>query len=96
MRPSTALDLNRDAVRAAPGRFRLENPRVFGSVLDGTDATGSDLDILIDPLPGATLLDIGGLQVALEELLGVRVDVLTAGDLPPAIRDRILAEARPI
>jgi predicted nucleotidyltransferase len=78
MKPSTALALNRDAVREAMSRFRASNPRVFGSVLHGTDRQGSDLDILIDPLPGATLFDIGGLQVALEELLGVSVDVLTA------------------
>lgn len=96
MKPSTALALNRHAVREAMGRFRASNPRVFGSVLHGTDRQGSDLDILIDPLPGATLFDIGGLQVALEELLGVNVDVLTAEDLPPSFRNRVLAEARPV
>jgi predicted nucleotidyltransferase len=96
MKPSTALALNRDAVRAALGRFRVDNPRIFGSVLHGTDHQDSDLDILIDPLPGATLLDIGGLQIALEELLGVSVDVLTAEDLPPRFRDQVLAEAQPV
>ncbi|MCP4562478.1 MAG: nucleotidyltransferase family protein [Bosea sp.] len=96
MKPSTALALNRAAVREAMGRFRASNPRVFGSVLHGTDRQGSDLDILIDPLPGATLFDIGGLQIALEELLGVNVEVLTAEDLPPSFRNHVLAEARPV
>lgn len=96
MKPSTALAKNRDAVREAMGRFRASNPRVFGSVLHGTDRQGSDLDILIDPLPGATLFDLGGLQVALEELLGVSVDILTAEDLPPRFRNDVLAEARPV
>lgn len=96
MKPSTALAQNRDAVREAMGRFRASNPRVFGSVLHGTDRQGSDLDILIDPLPGATLFDIGGLQIALEELLGVSVDVLTAEDLPTRFRSHVLAEARPV
>jgi len=96
MKPSTALAQNRDAVRAAMGQFRASNPRVFGSVLHGTDQPDSDLDILIDPLPGATLLDIGGLQMALEELLGVSVDVLTPEDLPLRFRARVLAEARPV
>ena len=96
MKPSSALDLRRDAVRAAFGRFRAANPRVFGSVLHGTDKDGSDLDILVDPLPGATLFDLGGLQVELEELLGVSVDLLTPGDLPAKYRDRVLSEARPI
>ncbi len=96
MKPSTALALKRYAVRAAPERFRATNPRVFGSALHGDDRDGSDLDILVDPLPGATLFDLGGLQVELEEILGVKVDLLTPGDLPAKFRDRILAEAEPI
>ncbi|GAB5887000.1 hypothetical protein JMUB7554_27780 [Staphylococcus aureus] len=48
-------------MREAVGRFRAANPRVFGSVLHGTDRDGSDLDLLVDALPGATLLDLGAL-----------------------------------
>ena len=80
MRPSIVLDLNRSAVREATSRFRTANPRVFGSVLHGTDRDDSDLDLLVDALPGATLLDLGGLQVELESLLHQvvhnRVDIL--------------------
>jgi predicted nucleotidyltransferase len=94
VKPSAALDLHRAAVREAPGRFRAANLRVFGSVLHGTDQDGSDIDLLVDALPGATLFDLGGLQIELEELLGVPVDLLTPGDLPPSFRERILAEAR--
>jgi len=82
MKPSIALDLKRNAVREAVSRFHTANPRVFGSVLHGDDLDGSDLDLLVDALPGATLFDLGGLQVELEELLGVTVDLLTPGDLP--------------
>lgn len=32
-------------------RFRATNPRVFGSVAPGADVDGSDLDLLVDPLP---------------------------------------------
>jgi hypothetical protein len=94
MKPSIALDLKRDAVREAANRFHTANPRVFGSVLHGADLDGSDLDLLVDALPGATLFDLGGLQVELEELLGVPVDLLTPGDLPLKFRDQVLAEAR--
>jgi len=83
-------------VREATRQFRTANPRVFGSVAQGTDHDGSDLDLLVDTLPGATLFDLGGLQVDLEELLGVSVDLLTPGDLPPKFRDKILSEARPV
>ena len=96
MKPSVALASHRDALRAAVARNRAANPRVFGSALRGDDVEGSDLDILVDALPGATLLDLGGLQLDLEELLGVRVDLLTPGDLPEPIRSRVLAEAAPV
>lgn len=96
MRPSVALDMKRGAVRAAVNRFRTANPRVFGSVLHGTDRDGSDLDLLVDALPGATLLDLGGLQDDLESLLGIHVDLLTPGDLPPKFRAKVLAEAQPV
>ena len=96
MRPSVALDLKRSAVREAAGRFRTANPRVFGSVLHGSDTDGGDLDLLVDALPGATLFDLGGLQVELETLLGVRVDLLTPADLPLKFRAKVLAEAQPV
>jgi uncharacterized protein len=96
MRPSLALDLKRSAVREAAGRFRVANPRVFGSVLYGTDEDGSDLDLLVDALPGTTLFDLGGLQDELEPLLGIHVDLLTPADLPSKFRAKVLAEAKPV
>ncbi|MFC2254012.1 nucleotidyltransferase family protein [Labrys portucalensis] len=96
MRPSVMLDMKRSAVREAAGRFRATNPRIFGSVLHGTDKDGSDIDLLVDALPGATLFDLGGLQDELETLLGVHVDLLTPADLPSRIRAKVLAEALPV
>lgn len=96
MRPSIVLDLHRIAIREATGRFRVSNPRIFGSVLHGTDQDGSDLDLLVDALPGATLLDLGDLQDELQSLLGVHVDLLTPGDLPPKLRAKVLAQAQPV
>jgi hypothetical protein len=96
VKPSIALEEKRTAIREAANRFRTANPRVFGSVLHGNDQEGSDLDLLVDTLPGTTLFDLGGLQDELEELLGVPVDLLTPGDLPPRFRDLVIAEARPV
>lgn len=93
---TVVLDMKRNAVREAVNRFRTANPRVFGSVLHGTDRDGSDLDLLVDALPGATLLDLGGLQDDLESLLGIQVDLLTPGDLSPKFRAKVLAEAQPV
>jgi predicted nucleotidyltransferase len=96
MRPSVVLDANRIAVREVVARYRATNPRIFGSVLRGQDHEGSDIDLLVDALPGATLFDLGGLQEELQSLLGLRVDVLTPGDLPVNFRSRVLAEAQPV
>jgi predicted nucleotidyltransferase len=96
MKPSLALDNNREAVRDAVHRRNAANPRVFGSVLRGEDEDGSDIDILVDALPGATLFDLGGLHAELETILGVKVDLLTPLELPKRIRAKIVAEAVPI
>lgn len=96
MRPSEALHTHRDDIRRVVERNHSRNPRVFGSVLNGQDADDSDLDLLVDPLPGTTLLDLGAIQVELEEKLGVSVDVQTPGDLPVKFRDQVLKEAVPV
>ena len=96
MKPSQALNMKRDVVRSVLGRFNATNPRVFGSALHGTDHDGSDLDILVEALPGATLFDLGGLQEELQNLLGVRVDLLTPGDLPFKFRAQVIAEAQSV
>jgi predicted nucleotidyltransferase len=96
MRPSQQLDCQRAAIREATRRYRADNPRVFGSVLRGTDQDGSDLDLLVDALPGTTLFDLGHLKEELESILGVPVDVLTPSDLPTKYRTKVLAEAQPV
>lgn len=96
MKPSDALNTHRDEIRRVVERHCARNPRVFGSASQGRDAEGSDLDLLVDPLPGATLLDLGAMQIELEEVLGVAVDVLTPGDLPAKFRQKVLQEAVPL
>ncbi|MCG5501593.1 nucleotidyltransferase family protein [Ectothiorhodospira lacustris] len=77
MKPSEALNSNRAAIRHVVESHRACNARGIGSVLRGQDTDGSDLDILIDPTPETTLLDIGAIRHELGKLLGVPVDVLT-------------------
>ena len=94
--PSEMLQRHRESIRRIASLHRTTNPRVFGSVLRGTDTADSDLDILVDALPGATLFDLGAIQAELEEILGVTVDVLTPGDLPAKYRAQVLREAVPV
>ena len=93
MRPSEVLPQHRDTIRQLVLEAGMANPRVFGSVVRGEDREDSDLDILVDPSPRASLLDMAGLQIELEKALGVKVDVRTPGELHPRFRERVLAEA---
>ena len=72
------------------------NVHVFGSVVRGEDREGSDVDLLVDPDPGFTLLDLAALVRALEERLGCPVDVVIRRALRPRVRDNVLREARPL
>ncbi len=96
MKPSIALNTHREAIRRIVAERRARNPRVFGSVLHGVDREGSDLDLLVDSTSDTSLLDLAGIELELERLLGVRVEVITAGSLPERFRGRVIAEARPI
>lgn len=96
MKPSEALAANRAAIRRVVASHRACNARVFGSVLRGQDTDSSDLDILIDPTPETTLMDVAAIQVELQRLLGVAVDVLTPRALPEALRSQVLSEALPV
>lgn len=70
--------------------------RVFGSVARGEADADSDIDFLVTMEPGRSLLDLGGLVVDLEQLLGRRVDVVTEKGLRERIRERVLREAIPL
>lgn len=96
MKPSEALNSHRDDIRRVVQQNRTLNPRVFGSVLHGNDEEGSDLDLLVDPTPDTSLMDIARIQSSLQKLLGVSVDVLTPKALPDSFRERVLAEALPV
>ena len=94
MRPSTALQTHRDAIRTIALSHRVTNVRVFGSVVHGDDTEDSDLDILVEPTADSTMMDIAKIQLELGQLLSVAVDVLTPKGLPAKFRDQVIAEAR--
>lgn len=96
MRPSQALEAKRDQVLALAAARGARCVRVFGSVAKGIDKDGSDLDLLVDLPRGTSLLRVVGLQLELEDALGVKVDLCTETELHPDLKARILAEARPL
>src|ERR1700733_2613901 len=83
MKPSEALTVHRNELRQLVSHYGLSSPRIFGSVVRGTDTEESDLDLLVDPGQSTSLLTLAGLKTDAEELLGVPVSVLTPNGLPP-------------
>lgn len=92
--PHEALERHRDELKDLAAGFGLSNVRVFGSAVQGTDTTQSDLDILVTRSPNVGLLAIAEFAFAAEQLLGVPVDVVTDGGLPadhPILRSAVAA-----
>lgn len=96
MRPSLALQNHRASIRAIALSHHVTSVRIFGSVLHGNDAEGSDLDLLVEPTADTTLMDLARIEQELQHLLQVPVDVLTPGALPAHFRQQVLNEALPV
>ena len=90
------LTSKREEILRAAARRGARNVRVFGSVARGEGGPDSDVDFLVELEPGRSLLDLGGLLMDLQGLLGRAVDVVTENALHWYIRDRILDEAVPL
>ena len=92
----TRLSRHGPQVREIVARHRLGNVRVFGRVARGDDTLESDVDLLVDVPPGVGLVGLARCERDLEELLGVRVDLVPADDLKPGVAASALADARPV
>lgn len=87
------LRAKREEILDVAAKYGAYNIRVFGSVARGEADADSDVDFLVDMELGRSLLDLGGLLMELQDLLGCQVDIVTEKGLRPRIRDRVLSEA---
>jgi uncharacterized protein len=95
MRQKELLEAKREDILRLAKQYGAFNVRVFGSVARGDADEQSDIDLLVDMEPGRSLLDLAGLWMDLEELLGCKVDVVTERGLRERerIHKRVLKEA---
>lgn len=96
MKLDRLLEEKREEILSIASEHGARDVRVFGSVARKEADRESDIDFLVELEPGRSLLDLGGLQMGLESLLGCRVDVVTVGGLKSRIRERVLREAMPV
>jgi hypothetical protein len=87
------LQAKREDILKVCARYGAHNVRVFGSVVRGEADEQSDIDLMVDFEPGRSLLDHAGLWLALQELLGGKVDVVSSRGIKARIRERVLQEA---
>ena len=92
----TTLASLAERIRPILVRHGVRSAAVFGSQARGEAGPESDLDLLVDYPPNASLLDIAGLKIELEEALNKRVDLGRPDCLHPAIRDKVLKQASKI
>jgi predicted nucleotidyltransferase len=90
------LNEKRDEIHTIASRHGARNVRVFGSVVRGEAGPDSDVDFLIDVGETTSSWFPAGLILDLEDILGRRVEVVTARALNPYIRDHVLREAKPL
>lgn len=83
-------------IRRLGERYGIRNIRVFGSFARGDARPESDLDLLVEYVPGQSGFDFVRFCEGVEELIGRKVDVVTDKNLHRLIRDRILSEAVPL
>ena len=74
-------------------KYGATEVRLFGSIVKGSTTKTSDVDILVKMQSGATLLDLIAIKQDLEDLLGLKVDVVTEDSISPYIKKSILKEA---
>jgi predicted nucleotidyltransferase len=96
MSPETILKARRDQILNLCAKYGASNVRVFGSVARGEADESSDIDLIVDFDPERSLLDHAALWLELQELVGVKVDVVSSRGLKPRIRERVLQEAVPL
>lgn len=98
MKPSEALAIHRERIRAIVAHYGGVNPRVFGSVARGEDTDDSDLDILVDDPEDhrLNLFALGGMNYDISSLIGRPVDVVPTADLPQRMRNEAYSEAIPL
>lgn len=91
-----SLQQKKNQILDIADQYHAANVRVFGSVVRGEERDDSDIDLLVDFLPGTTLLDQVGLSMALSKVLERKVDVVSERGLNKYLSQRILQEAMPL
>src|SRR5258708_16664720 len=95
---SSILDQRKSEIAAICRRHRVAELAVFGSAARGEFRSDSDIDFLVEFVPGTPigLLELGRLQTELEAALQRRVDLVSKRAFKPSLRETVLQQAQPV
>lgn len=84
-----------EALRRSPHLAEIKSVAVFGSYVSGTPTKESDVDVLIDFEPSATIgfFAMSDIKNGLEASIGKPIDLLTPQAISKYFRDKVLAQA---
>jgi uncharacterized protein len=85
----------REAIGRVPHFADIRSVALFGSYVSDRATDQSDVDVLIDFDPGATIgfFALSDIKASLQAALGRRVDLLTPQAISACFRDQVLAQA---
>jgi len=92
---SVRIQVDREQIAEFCRRHHIRRLALFGSVLTERFRPDSDVDVLVEFVPGSHvgLFEIAGMEQELSEMLGREVDLRTPNDLSPYFRDDVLRKA---
>ena len=92
-RMNQLIENHRQQIRALASASGAKNIKLFGSMARDDAGPTSDVDFLVEMEKGKSAFALGSPLMDLQDLLGIRVDIVTPGSLHSAIRNKILNEA---
>lgn len=90
------LQAQRTEILELASQCGLSDIRVFGSVARGEETEGSDIDLLVNVADASDPLAFVDFQLALEERLKRKVDIVFERGLYHLMREQVLSEATPL
>ena len=91
-------EIDQSALAELCRMYSVRELSIFGSAARGEARPDSDIDMLVEFLPGAKidLVDYAGLMLDLSKLIGRKVDLVSKKGLKPLIWASVLKDARPL
>ena len=93
---NNVLDDYKELINKIAVKHGVRSIRVFGSFARGEETVASDIDLLVELEPKRSLLDMISMKYEIEDLIGRKVDVVTAKGISPYLVEQITKEAVPL